>query len=137
MSTGTVVKNAGSHRILYALSAKRCNSRELKLIVGAINSVLRFENEYMMRLVNNGLVEKTGYSWSLTPLGQQRLAELGPVSEAAAGAAPRTNSWKGTENYNPKADLLTTVRTGAEDALKLPSRIGNRLFYRDGTVKEI
>jgi hypothetical protein len=40
-------------------------------------------------------------------------------------------------DYNPRSDLLTTVRPGADEAMQLPSRIGNRLFYRDGTIKEI
>jgi hypothetical protein len=137
MSSGTVVKNAGSHRILHALSTRSCTSRELKLIVGAINSVMRFENEYMMRLVNNGLVEKVGFSWALTPSGQIRASELGPVEEKPTGASPRANSWKEMGDYNPRSDLLTTVRPGADEAMQLPSRIGNRLFYRDGTIKEI
>ena len=58
MSIGKVVRYAGSHRILYALSFGTKNSKELKLIVGAINSIARFDGEYMGRLVDNGYVRQ-------------------------------------------------------------------------------
>lgn len=40
--------------------------------------------------------------------------------------------------YNPAADLSAPAeRLGAEDALALPSRIGNELRYRDGRVERM
>ncbi|MDV7399524.1 hypothetical protein RZS08_49380, partial [Arthrospira platensis SPKY1] len=56
VSTGSIVRNAGSHRILYALLHDERTSKELKNVVGAINSVARFDGEYMARLTKSGLV---------------------------------------------------------------------------------
>jgi hypothetical protein len=39
--------------------------------------------------------------------------------------------------YDPTNDLCASKRPGANDALRLPSRIGNTLFYRDGMVIEM
>ena len=39
--------------------------------------------------------------------------------------------------YDPTVDLCASTRPGANDALRLPSRIGNKLFYRDGMVAYI
>ena len=138
MSTGAIVKNAGSHRILYALSKKPMKSKDLKNIVGAINGVARFEGEYMFRLMLNGFVEKFGEDqWCLTALGKTKVRELGPAGETLNKASREGMGWKDRPDYDPKTDLYTYIRSGSDDALKLPSRIGDKLFYRDGTVKEI
>jgi hypothetical protein len=42
------------------------------------------------------------------------------------------NGFAGTADKLP-----TAMRAGAEDALALPSRMGDRLHYRDGTVKHL
>lgn len=40
--------------------------------------------------------------------------------------------------YNPATDLCApAARPGAEDALAIPSRINNRLHYRDGRVVDM
>jgi len=40
--------------------------------------------------------------------------------------------------YNPATDLCApAARAGAEDALAIPSRINNRLHYRDGRVVDM
>ena len=51
-------------------------------------------------------------------------------------AQSRTIS-KMVDRYDPIADLCASTRPGANDALRLPSRIGNKLFYRDGMVAYI
>ena len=41
-------------------------------------------------------------------------------------------------HYNPATDLSApAARPGAEDALAIPSRINNRLHYRDGRVVDM
>jgi hypothetical protein len=42
------------------------------------------------------------------------------------------NGFSGTADKLP-----TAMRAGAEDALALPSRVNDRLHYRDGTVKHV
>lgn len=136
MSIGKVVRNAGSHRILYALSFGVKTSKELKLVVGAINSINRFDGEYMQRLVGSGYVRKAFNGWAITSAGQGKLEELGPVH----GLNPESRSFKDTVMkapvYSPNTKTAP-LRPGAEDFLKYPSRIGKRLLYRDGTVEEI
>lgn len=136
MSTGSIVRNAGSHRILYALLHEERTSKELKNVVGAINSVARFDGEYMARLTESGLVERAGEKWRLTLTGLERIASLGPP-----------------EGYNPKKELTQmnvynrpvyqppknppVYRPGAMDYQKYPSRIANTLTYMDGRKEQV
>lgn len=138
MSIGKVVRNAGSHRIIYALSFGIKTSKELKLIVGAINSISRFDGEYMSRLVSSGYVRKQTNGWVLTRGGKEKLEELGP----ATGINPHTKDTRITSMtapvYNPaRHNPKRPVRPGSEDFLQYPSRIGDRLVYRDGRVERI
>lgn len=138
MSNGKVVRNAGSHRILYALSIGNCTSKDLKNVVGAINSVARFEGEYMKRLLDNGYVKSAGSFWKLTELGQQKLDELGPAGEkrmTPSTATPRTLPERAREPY--VATRGTPMRPGSEEFLSMPSRIGNTLYYRDGRKETV
>lgn len=140
MNTGKVVANAGSHRILYALSFGACTSKELKNIVGAINSVARFDGEYMARLIANGFVLRDADYWSLTESGKEKLDRLGPAKGLrlrGSLATKRHAGFTSGEIYDPSKYATTPRRPGAEDFLEFPSRMGNRLYYRDGTIKNI
>lgn len=131
VTTEKVVKNAGSHRILHALSVRDCYSKDLKRIVGAINSVRKFDGEYMARLVLRQYVEKVSDDrWRITPKGLAKLDELGFAEGMPGMKAGRESSWKERGLYEGKR--VTPMRLGAEDFLKLPSRVGNFLYYRDG-----
>ena len=140
MNTGKVVANAGSHRILYALSHGACTSKELKNIVGAINSVARFDGEYMARLIANGYVNRDGEYWSLSKSGHEKLDKLGPAKglRLRGGlATQRMSGFRSGEVYDPAKYPGLPRRPGAEDFLELPSRMGNKLYYRDGRIKNI
>lgn len=137
MSIGKVVKFAGSHRILYALSFGAKGSKELKLIVGAINSIARFDGEYMGRLVENGYVRQVTGGWAITAAGQARLEELGPVPGLDPNKKGRGTDVYDRPIYQPSKELQTPMRPGSEDALQYPSRMGDNLFYRDGRVEKI
>lgn len=56
-----------------------------------------------------------------------------------APAAPKTHTTSSqSEPYKPEKDMLAPpARHGASDALQVPSRMGNRLHYRDGRVMEL
>lgn len=135
MNNGKIVRNAGSHRILYALSLGEYTSKELKLLVGAINSISRFDGEYMKRLIDNGHVRRTSTAWALTDAGREKVQELGP----ATGVRPkRTDNVKAVMErpvYTGKRE--TPMRIGAEEFLKYPSRVANTLIYRDGRKEKI
>ena len=137
MSVGKVVRNAGSHRILHALSLGIKSSKELKNIVGAINSVARFDGEYMSRLVASGYVRQINQAWAITRRGQQKLEELGPASGLREKNTQHKSLMHQPEYQPEKHNPPMPVRPGSLDFLNYPSRMGNRLVYRDGTVKEI
>lgn len=130
MITEKVVKNAGSHRILHALYYRDCSSKELKNIVGAINSINKFDGEYMARLQANGYVHRYEAGWRITSKGKAKYDELGPAKGMfKPGDTGKTNIMK-METY--KGQRTIPIREGAEDFLKHPSRVGNTLHYRDG-----
>lgn len=135
MNTGKIVRNAGTHRILNALSFGVKTGKELKQSVGSINGVARFEGEYMARLVNGGYARRVPNGWAITAAGEEKLAELGPIS-----SIPKVKMYDEPMKrpaYDPSKEHTTPMRPGSEDFLKYPSRMANKLVYRDGTVKEI
>lgn len=135
MITGKIVANAGSHRILAALQEQPRSTKELKNVVGAINSVARFEGEYMGRLEQAGYVHRIDGLWALTPEGSAKLAQVGPISaRSPTVAGPRT--YRTTGVYRPE-QYQRPMRPGSQDFLKFPSRVGNRLYYRDGRVETL
>lgn len=139
VSTGKVVANAGSHRILDALADGPKHLLELKLIVGAINSRSRFQSEYMGRMLENGYVrqDKEGM-WHLTKSGRKKYDEIGPVARIVRPevAGPRLAN-NGLEVRHTLVEKPQPMRAGAMDFAKLPSRIGNKLYYPDGRIEEI
>jgi predicted transcriptional regulator len=135
MSIGKVVRNAGSHRIIYALSLGIRTSKELKNIVGAINSLARFDGEYMQRLVTSGYVRQSKEGWELTRRGEEKLAELGPASGIHHGRKDRESRLYERPIYEPGKEIRPPMRLGSEEFLQWPSRIGNSLYYRDGRIE--
>lgn len=137
MSTGKVVANAGSHRILDALSSGPKSTRELKNVVGAVNSLARFDSEYMGRMLDNGYVKRHDEGWVITPAGLGKLQQLGPLSDRRYRdiATPRSHIGKGELRLDKL--YVTPMRPGAQDFLKYPSRMANELRYRDGRVEYI
>jgi len=135
--TGKVVANAGSHRILAALGDGPCDSRKLKDIVGAINSVARFDGEYMARLEHSSYVRRKGDLWYLTEAGHEKLESLGPVRRPGKTSVAASRTTVGVGILDPKMYQQSWTRPGSEDFLKFPSRMGNKLYYRDGRVETI
>lgn len=136
MNTGKVLKNAGSHRILYALSVGPRTSKELKVVAGAIYSIAKFDAEYMDRLADWGYIQRQGDGWLLLHKGQLKLEELGPVSGMRLKSDKRLKVLE-RPIYTPPPDLTSHRRPGSEDFLKYPSRIGDTLYFRDGTIKKM
>lgn len=139
VSTGKVVANAGSHRILDALASGPKDVVELKLVVGAINSRARFESEYMGRMLENEYVRRDEFGlWHITKAGREKYEELGPVHQrhkpVVVGPRPANN---GLELQHTLEEKPQPIRAGALDFMSLPSRVGNRRYYPDGRVEEI
>lgn len=130
MITDKVVKGAGSHRILAALSERPRTSKELKKVVGAINSLRRFDDEYMARLQSNGYVTYCVNEWSITVKGMQKCSELGEL-ERPNRAMPKMHRFEVVMVERPPV-----LRHDALDFMRCPSRRGNFLYYRDGRVEK-
>lgn len=131
MITDKIIKGAGSHRILMALRERPRTSKELKRLVGAINSVSRFDGEYMDRLLANGYVILDGESWDITVKGRQKCEALGDP-EYGNRAAARTNQFSAVS-----LDPPPVRRPDAFDFERCPSRRGDYLYYRDGRIERI
>lgn len=131
MVTDKIVKGAGSHRILMALRERPRPSKELKRLVGAINSVSRFDGEYMERLEINGYVISDDGSWVITVKGHQKCVALGDP-ERPDRAAHRTQTFEAILVERPPV-----LRPGCLDFMAFPSRRGNYLYYRDGRIERI
>lgn len=135
MITDKIIKGAGTHRILAALYERDRTSRELKNIVGAINSHSRFSGEYMARLVVNGFVLETETGWSITALGRKKYESMGSPDKGS-----------GTTKYHVPPHLSgvwqghlypASVRPGSMDYLKYPSLRGSHLYYADGRITKV
>lgn len=137
INTEKVVQHAGSHRILHALNMRDCTSKELKNVVGAINSISKFDGEYMARMFSNGYVIRCDAGWTLTDKGRRKFEQLGPARGMPGlnATARVANSFQNKGDY--KGEKALPLRPGAEDFLKLPSRIGNTLHYRDGRKETV
>lgn len=130
MITDKIVKGAGSHRILMALRERPRTSKELKRLVGAINSVSRFDGEYMDRLLANGYVILDGEFWDITVKGRQKCEALGDP-EKVVRAGSRTKEFSAAVIERPPV-----LRPGSLDFQERPSRRGDYLYYRDGRVEK-
>lgn len=136
--TEKVIKGAGSHRILLALAERDRSSKDMRKMLGAVNGAARFEAEYMGRLEAGGYVYRNGDLWSITVKGRQKCEELGDM-------APKVDLRNVATSRIPiehveLRSILTfpmTLRDGALDFQKYPSRRGDRLYYRDGRVEKV
>ena len=66
------------------------------------------------------------------PADPTKLAVNPDLVPAMTGSRHSRNGYAGSADRLPMA-----YRAGSLDALALPSRMGNRLHFRDGTVKEV
>ncbi len=131
MITDKIVKGAGSHRILMSLRERPRTSKDLKRVVGAINSVRRFDDEYMGRLLANGYVCFDGVTWLITIKGAQKCADLGDPEK------PNSPVRRLSKFQTAVAEHPPVLRRDAMDFAQWPSRRGNLLFYRDGRVEKV
>lgn len=70
------------------------------------------------------------------PAGRAKPKADAPLPTVAAPLHHTTSSQR--DHYEPEADMLAPpARRGANDALQVPSRMGNRLYYRDGRVVDL
>jgi hypothetical protein len=97
-------------------------------------SISRF-NEYVTEpLIADGFAKNEEDFLYLTTRGREKYYELGMV-KSKLPSSHKTDIMETT--YDGAELKLSAVRLGADDHMKFPSRNGNELRYRDGTVEEL
>ena len=131
MLTTKIRPHGGTHRILHALSIQSHFPITLKRLVGANNSIKRFEDVYCMHIQHAGLIRRNDDVWELTELGVTAFAELGPAQgmDKFKKATPRKSSFLTERDYSAEAIRKSPRRPGSDTYLKYPSRFGDRLSY--------
>ena len=126
-----VVKNFGTHKILAALYATNCTTKQLKSVVGAINSVKKFEDEYMARMLRNEFVVRNEDVWVITQAGIAKYIELGPAvgMQSFAKKRIRRTSWETGRVYMASDIHFAPRRPGSMDFMYLPSLMGGQYVY--------
>jgi hypothetical protein len=97
-------------------------------------SISRF-NEYVTApLIADGFAKQEEDVLYLTTKGREKYYELGMV-KSKLPSSHKTDIMGTT--YDGAELKLSAVRLGADDHIKFPSRNGNELRYRNGTVEEL
>ena len=96
-------------------------------------SMDRFNMYVISPLRKDGFVVNRDGFWKITAEGEARLSELGATRVRRAPTTTEPHYTMAT-TYNGDELRFKPARENAEDFLHCPSRINNRLFYRDGTV---
>lgn len=125
--------NSPTHRILTILeSASSAPITLHKQTKTSGQSFVKWGVDILTPLILRGLIAQHGNAISITNAGLELFYELERKSNVALTqvALPRQVQLMHTEVY--KSDKTTAyVRPGANDFLKCPSRIGNKLVYRE------
>ena len=132
MITDKIIKGAGSHRILLALAERPRTSRELRKLVGAVNSTSRFDGEYMKRLEANGFVMEDNSFWMITKKGREKLETL-KIEDVKNKAESRSYTF--FKPFTPDKNFVR--RDGSLELSKAPSRVGPTLYYPDGRTEKV
>lgn len=93
----------------------------------------RFNMYVISPLKKDGFVVNRDGFWKITTDGEAKLNELGAIRERKPTSAPQPHYTQGT-TYDGAELKVKPARNHAEDFLALPSRVNNRLHYRNGTV---
>lgn len=59
------------------------------------------------------------------------------LKAAKLASARRVGNATTTATYNGAEVCMPALRAGADDALQVPSRVNDRLYYRDGRVTDL
>jgi|TARA_R110000822_G_scaffold60171_5_gene149986 hypothetical protein len=122
-----------THRVLAAMMGGLISTTSLhKATKTAGQSHNRWSIEALNPLIQRKLIRQDGYNLAITKDGMELFFDLERKSNINLHtmALPRQVQVMRTEVY--KSDKTTAyVRPGANDFLKCPSRVGNKLVYRE------
>jgi len=95
-------------------------------------SIQRFFQYVIDPLKRDKFVQSRDGFWHVTPAGEERLRDLGATKKIRV-RNHKEDLVKTTYGGEELRDMVT--RPGAQDFLSYPSRVFNRLHYRDGRVE--
>lgn len=127
------IKNSKLHQALDALSRQPLNESELKRKINFTASVIRFNQNIVVPLVNDKFVTRVHMLYRITPLGEEMLQDLGRIK----AVLPATTKFVSEGDYEGKELSMACVRTSGDDHFMYPSRRNDSLFYRDGRVEAV
>jgi hypothetical protein len=97
-------------------------------------SLDRFYMYVINPLKKDGFVVNRDGFWRITKEGENRLSELGAIIVSTPERKPKLEP-HAFFLYDGAELKAKPSRENAEDFLKYPSRMNNRLYYRDGRVE--
>lgn len=126
-------RNSMLHKALDVLSRTPMTEQELKRAIQFTASVPRFNQHIIIPLSNNGMTKRRDSVYHLTPVGEETLQTLGRIKIRM----PNAGKFMPSGDYDGAELMIAAVRNGADDHMQLPSRVGDKLFYRDGRVEAL
>ena len=96
-------------------------------------SIDRFHMYVISPLKKDGFVVNHDGFWRITSNGEARLNDLGATKIRKIPQPSQPHHTMNT-TYNGAELKLKPARANAEDFMNCPSRVNNRLHYRNGTV---
>jgi len=121
------------HHGLENISRKPMTEQEWRTQTKSI-SMDRFQMYVISPLTKDGFVVNRDGFWRITTSGENRLIELGATRVRRESTTTEPHYTMLT-TYNGDELRFKPAREHAEDFLNCPSRINNRLFYRNGNVE--
>jgi hypothetical protein len=127
----TYTRNSLIHQALESLDRLPRSPDQLRTNLANI-SIARFNEQVTEPLLRDGLARSEGGVMVLTALGREKIAELGMTKSKL----PSSHKLETPRTPYDGAELKTKpVRIDADQHEQYPSRVGNRLAYRDGRVE--
>lgn len=126
-------KNSKIHQALDALYRLPMTPTELKKTINFTDSTSKFDASIVVPLINERFAVRKDLKYFITPLGQDKLMDLGQIKQRI----PNASKIAGSGHYDGAELRKNVERPGADDHLEYPSRRGDNLYYRDGRVGHV
>ena len=121
------------HRALAHIGILPRDPLELVKMINFAESSSRFQKQIIEPLKNDGFAKWESGKFVITEKGKEKLLEMGQVKTRLPGIDSKPKHIP----LNLRDYLSPIFRRGADDHEKYPSRVGDSLRYRDGTVVQL
>lgn len=128
------MRNSRIHRALEKLRLAPQRYSDIKKMIVGTTTQSRFDDEIMSPLLNDKFIILKDDFYHLTKDGEEKYVELGAVIAHTKHGAPSNTINKVSGLYVMADSYKDAMRPGANDHFNHPSRIGDKLTYRNGYV---